>query len=229
MNAKYISLGLVTAAGVVSALAADPITSMDWQFGTSDNPSAASFPVGGNPFGASATATVDPGAGVGYYEGTFDAGGFEPGGYGSLTGGWDILSGSVTLALDLMPATPTTLLSYTLTLNQFVSANPEFPYPFTVSFSVPNSTLVNTVTLEGPTANNGNWVQSTYQWDNLSVSGPVGLTISSDTGKGLLLDRVQFNVTGSLVAIPEPTTSQLGFVGLAILGFLSWRRSKATV
>lgn len=229
MNAKYISLGLVTAAGVVSALAADPITSMDWQFGTSDNPSAASFPVGGNPFGASATATVDPGtAGLGYYEGAFDAGGSFPGGYGTLSGGWDILNGSVTLAMDLMPATPTTLLNYTLTLNQYVS-NGNVPYTVTVLFSEPNAQLVNTVNLEGPTVDGGTWVQTTYQWDNLSVSGPVGLTFSSDAGKGLLLDRVQFNVTGSLVAIPEPTTSQLGFVGLAILGFLSWRRSKATV
>lgn len=228
MNAKHISLGLVTAAGVVSALAADPITSMEWQFGTSDNPSAASFPVGGNPFGASATATVNSGAGVGYYDGTFDvAVGTDPGSYGTLTGGWDILNGGVTLALDLMPATPTTLLSYTLTLDQYVS-NGNFPYTVTVSFSEPNAQLVSSTDLEA-TGNGGKWVQTTYQWDNLVVSGPVGLTFSSDTGKGLLLDRVQFNVTGSLVAIPEPTTSQLGVVGLAILGFLSWRRSKATV
>ncbi len=219
MKPKQITLGLVAVLAGATAFAADPITSMEWQFGTSDNPSSVKPPPADNPFGATGMATISPGIGVGYWEGVF----LDDAGYGTKTGVWDILNGGVNVGTDMLPATPSTLLGYTLTLDQFVSpAN--FPYSQQVSFSIPDAPVVTSNVLENTA--NGQWVEFTYQWSGLSVSGPVGLTFFSDAGKGLLLDRVAFNVTGNLVAIPEPTVTQLGVMGLAILGLLSWRRGK---
>lgn len=221
MKTKQIIGGLVAVFTGATAFAADPITSMEWQFGNNDNPATVTPPPEQNPFGATGTATITPGVGTGYWSGTFLEG--VDTGYGTKTGIWDIGNGGVQVGIDLVPATPSTLLDYTLTLDQFVSPG-NFPYSQQVGFSISDAPVVTSSALESTA--NGQWVEFIYQWSGLSVSGPVGLDITSDLNKGLLLDRVAFNVTGSLVAIPEPTVTQLGVMGLAILGFLSWRRGK---
>lgn len=227
MKTNQILGGLVAVLTGATAFAADPITSMEWQFGTSDNPSTVKPPPADNPFDGTGMATISKGeAGTGYWSGTFLEG--IDSGYGTKTGLWDIGGtadpGGVQLGIDLYPTTPSTLLGYTLTLDQFVSSG-NFPYALEVSFSLSQTPTINSTVLEN--AANGQWVETVYTWSGLSVNGPLGLTISAESGKGLLLDRVMWNVSGNLSAIPEPTVTQLGVMGLAILGFLSWRRGKS--
>lgn len=222
MKAKLVLGGVAVLMSVPSVLAADPTTTMVWEFDNADNPAVVEPGPAENPFSGIGTATINQGTGTGYWSGVFLD---DPGlGYGTPTGLWDILNGDVSLSIDLF-ASPGTQVTYELTVGQFVSPQ-NFPFSSDLSFSIPDGQLVSQSGVEN-TPNGGTWVESTYLWENLSVNGPLSLTLSSVTGAGLLLDSLAISVTGSLVPIPEPSAAQLGLLGLGMTLLWSARRRKA--
>jgi len=228
MNRNNILAGITAFGMGLSALGAGTETIMTWNFDTSDNP-AIGEPGAANPVPATGTANIQYGVGLGYFPGTVvdpDV----PLNFGSATGVWDIggAGTGVKMDIDLYPATPTTKLDYKVVVRQFASTAPQvgFPYSPNVTFSIPGYQLVGTPVEEESTAN-GVWIKSTYSWQQLSVAGPITLTMGADSGKGLLLDSLAFSVTGDLVPIPEPSVGQLGAVAALMLGIGPFRRTKA--
>lgn len=215
MKPKQILAGVALLSAVVPALAAD-VTTISWQFGTADNPVEVTPPPASNPSGATGTLEINDGTGTGYWSGTM----LDDATYGTPTGVWDILNGSIDVSIDRIPGGEA---DYTLKLTQFVSLPGGFPFALPVSFSLPGSTLVSQTLIENTSI--GQWVESTYAWQNLTGLDGLSLTISSDPGKGLLLDSLAIEVSGILVPIPEPTVAQLGALGVLGLGLLSGRRS----
>ena len=212
MNSITIKSVLALGVGALTGFAADPVSSFEWTFGTSENP-AEFTPAGAeNPFGATWTADVDVGVGTGYYSGVFR----DNPAYGTQTGMWDILTGGVTFELDRMPETTVDL---TVTVRHFVSLPGGFPFSLGLSFSLPGGSLVGESAIQHATA--GDWVESTYAWQDLTSSGPITLSIFSEPGRGFLLDNLAVDVTGILVPVPEPGTATLlalGAFGLMALG-----------
>lgn len=221
-------LAVLSAFGMtVSSLGADP-TTVFWGFDTADNP-AIGTPDTTNPYPSTGTAEINSDFGEGYFPGTVvipDV----PLNFGTATGVWDIggAQGGVTMGLDLYDPTPGTPLAYTVVVRQFASTAPQvgFPYSPNVTFSVPGWALDSQV--EKEITVNGTWIESTYTWQQVAASGGITLTMSSDPGKGLLLDSLAFSVLGDLVPIPEPSASQLGGLAALMLGIGAFRRSKTT-
>ena len=215
MKPNQILAGLACLMAAAPAFSAD-VTSITWQFATDANPVEITPAAAVNPYGAKGTLEITPGTGTGHWSGTM----LENPAYGTATGLWDILAGSVDVGIDKIPAAEA---DYTLTMKQFVSPGGLFPYALNVSFSLlgtpdaSNSTVIESTSL-------GQWVESTYEWHNLTANEGLSLTISTTPGAGLLLDSLAIEVTGILIPIPEPTVAQLGGLGLAALGFLSLRR-----
>jgi hypothetical protein len=214
------SLTALLWAGV--AMAAEPVTTMVWEFSTPDNPATVKPPQESNPAGGTGTVTVNAGVGLGYFPGKFEPLGEPTNDYGTQTGLWDILNGDVKLDVDLMPAAPDTKLNYTLTLTYFVSPQ-NFPYSQNVTFSIPGVQLVSQTGIENTVQ--GTWVEGVYAWEQLSVPGALYLVITPEAQRGFLLDSLAFSVTGNLVPVPEPSTSALALFGLAFLGFAGRRRN----
>ena len=216
MKPQAVLSTLALVAGTVTSFAADadPVSSYEWNFSTSENP-AEFTPVGPeNPFGATWTADIDVGVGTGHSAGVFNP--ENPGAFGTQTGMWDILSGSVTVTIDLMPATT---VDYTLKVTQFANLPGQFPFSMNLTFSLPGQTLVSSTSVQ--TGLEGDWIESTYVWQDLTSSGPITLTIFSDPGRGFLLDNLAVDVSGILVPVPEPTTPTLlalGTLSLLTLG-----------
>jgi hypothetical protein len=222
MKTKHlVILAAAASASALTALAQDtPTTTMVWDFSTPDNPASVT-PTSQNPFNVTGTATIVPGVGAeGYSAGVFLN---RPDFYGTATGLWDMLNGSVTIDLvDQLAGTENGMLDYTLVVRHFVSPPPGFPYPSTISFSVPGAQLDSQVAQE--VAGLGSWVLSTYSWQQVPVDGLVSLTMSTEANRGLLLDSLSFSVIGELVPIPEPSVAQLGALAALVLGLGSVRR-----
>jgi len=217
-----IPFAAVASCLLLNGFAADATTTMVWDFSTPDNPSVIQ-PASANPFNAYGTATIVPGlGGEGYSSGVFLNNSAL---YGTATGLLDLLNGNVTLGLDQLAGTPTGTLDYTLVIRQFISNPPGFPYPPTLQFSIAGVNLVSQTRQE--TAAVGSWYLSTYSWDNVAVSGPVTLTLSTDPNRNLLLDSLSFSVIGDLVPIPEPSVAQLGGLAVLMLGLGTLRRKKS--
>jgi hypothetical protein len=227
MNTKHTAI-IVAAiiGGATAAVAAENDTTMVWDFSTPDNPSVQQPAGADNPFNAEGTVTVDVGLGGGGY---FSGVAFPefPGFYGTATGVWDLLNGSVTVGLDQLAGTAGGLLDYTLVLRQYVNNPPGFPYSPTLQFSIPGGNLVSQVAQETIASAGASWVVSTYSWQQVAVDGFITLTVSTEENRGLLLDSLSFSVMGDLVPIPEPGVMQLGVLGALILGLGRVRRSKA--
>jgi len=199
---------------------------MSWNFDTAQNPAPA-VPDPANPVPATATAEVAPGFGIGYVPGKLELPGFD---FGAATGLWDIggNGAGVKIDLGLYGATPTTLLDYQVVVGIFASTGltPDFPYSAGVQFSIPGAVLTGTVIKQ--TTSSGQWIESTYAWQQLAIgSTPVTLTLSDGpSSSGLLLDSLTFSVFGDLSPIPEPSVSQLGALAAVALGLGALRRSK---
>jgi hypothetical protein len=219
MKNRLILLSLAAVSAAVGASAAEPLTAMKWDFGTSANPSVVK-PADANPFNATGTTSITPGAGIGYSSGIFLG---DPG-FGTATGLWDILNGSVTLGLDMYPATPATTLDYSLVVNHFASPAPGFPYSSELFFSIPGAQLISQITKESPTE--GFWIESTYTWQQLTVSGTIELTVTGKPNSGFLMDALAFYVAGSLTPIPEPSVAQLGVAAAFMFGLFGMRNRK---
>lgn len=218
-------LACVTACSMAAtSFGADSLVSMSWGFDTADNPATAT-PGEANPIPATGTAEITVGFATGYSPGPFVS---PPLNFGTATGIWDIGPGGVKMDVDLYAATPEAKLDYSVVVRQFASTAPSvgFPYSPVVTFSVPGWTLASQV--EKEVTSNGTWIESTYTWQQLSVSGPVTLTMTSDGQRGLLLDSLAFYVLGDLVPIPEPSVTQLGALGAFLLGIGAFRRRKRT-
>lgn len=212
MKLTSTKLAVALVIGTLTAVAADPVSSYEWTFSTSQNP-AEFTPATENPFGATWTADVNFGQGTGYHQGRFDN---DPG-YGTVTGMWDIGAGDVTFELDRMPLTTVDLM---VTVRHFVSLPGAFPFSLGLSFSLPGQTLVSQSSFQ--IASSGDWVESTYAWQDLTSSGPITLSIFSEPGRGFLLDSLAVDVTGILVPVPEPATVSL--LALGAMGVLALRR-----
>jgi hypothetical protein len=223
MKRNHILAGITACSIVAGALGAE--TKMTWGFATGDNP-ALGQPDAANPFPATGTAEVTKGVGVGYIPGTFVVPGFD---FGTATGLWDIGPGGVKMDIDLYAATPTTKLDYRVVVGMFASTGlqPGFPYSPNVSFSIPGGQLTGDPLVK-ETTTSGQWIESTYTWQQLSVNGPLTLTMSAEAGRGLLLDSLSFSVMGDLVPIPEPSVAQLGALAVLMLG-IGAVRSRKTV
>lgn len=222
MKPKQILVSLTAFLWAGVAMAADPVTTMVWEFNTPDNPSTVQPPPESNPAGGTGTVTVNAGVGLGYFPGKFEPLGEPTNDYGTQTGLWDILNGDVKIDVDLLAATPDTKLDYRLTLKYFVSPQ-NFPYSQNFTFSIPGVQLVSQTGFENTVQ--GTWVEGVYAWDQLSVPGALTLVITPEAQRGFLLDSLAFSVTGNLVPVPEPSTSGLALFGLAVLGFASRRRN----
>lgn len=226
MKRNQILAGLTAVGMAATSLGADSTTTMYWGFDTADNPSIGE-PDAANTVPATGTANVNADFGEGYFPGTVvipDV----PLDFGTATGVWDIggAQGGVTMGLDLYDPTPLTPVAYQVVVRQFASTAPSvgFPYSPNVTFSVPGWTLNSQV--EQEITPNGTWIESTYSWQQLTVSGAITLTMSSDAGRGLLLDSLAFSAIGDLVPIPEPGVTQLGALAALMLGIGGFRRSR---
>jgi len=223
MKRNHILAGVTACGMAASALGADTVTTMFWDFATADNPAIAA-PADTNPFPAVGTAAITVGVGEGYFPGAVVIPGLS---FGTPTGVWDIGPGGVQMDMDIYDPTPESPLSYTVVVNQFASAAGGFPYSPNVGWSIAGAQLVSQQTKEVvPGANGGTWIESTYTWQQLSVSSGITLTMTSDPGKGLLLDSLAFSVMGDLIPIPEPSVTQLGALAALMLGLGAFRRSK---
>jgi hypothetical protein len=227
MKTNNLALLVASASCVgLTAFAADPATtSMVWDFSTPDNPSVQQPTGDTNPFDAVGTVTIETGLGGGGYFGGVAYPEF-PGDFGTATGVWDTLNGSVTVGLDQLAGTAGGLLDYTLVLRQYVNNPPGFPYSPALQFSVPGVELVSQVPVETIQSAGASWVVSTYRWQQVAVDGFISLTLSTDPNRNMLLDSLSFSVTGDLVPIPEPNVAQLGALAALMLGVGSFRRSK---
>lgn len=222
MNKNHILAGIAAFSVAGSVLAGAPETKMSWGFGTGDNP-AVGVPADSNPIPATGTATVTKGTGLGYFPGTLVVPGFD---FGTATGLWDIARGGVQVDLDVFGATPDAKLDYTLVVGMFASTglNPGFPYSANVTFSIPGAQPVGNPVIKQSTTS-GDWIESTYAWSQLEVgTGPITITMSSASGRGLLLDSLAFSVMGDLAPIPEPSVAQLGGLAALMLGIGAFRR-----
>lgn len=222
MKRHYTLAGIVACGMAVTSFGAEA-TTMFWGFDTADNP-AVGQPGENNPLPATGLAEVTPGFALGYFPGVPDIGL----NVGTATGVWDIggAGSGVQMDIDLFAATPEAKLDYTVVVRQFASTAPQvgFPYSPVVGFSIPGWTLESQV--EQETTPNGTWIQSTYTWQQLSVGGPITLTMTADGSKGLLLDSIAFSVMGDLVPIPEPSVTQLGALAAFMFGLGMFRRRK---
>lgn len=226
MKTKHLAILAVAATcASSSAFAADAETTMAWDFSTPDNPSVQQPAGDTNPFDAIGTVSITPGlGGGGYFSGvaypTF------PGDFGTATGVWDLLNGSVTVGLDQLAGTPGGVLDYTLVLRQYANNPPGFPYPSSLQFSIAGAELVSQVPVETIQSAGASWVVSTYRWEQVAVDGFITLTLSTEPNRGALLDSLSFSVTGDLVPIPEPSVAQLGAMAALLLGVGGLRRPK---
>lgn len=221
MKPKQTVVGLTALLCAGVAIAAEPVTTMVWEFSTPDNPSTVQPPPESNPAGGTGTMTVNAGLGLGYFSGKFEPLGEPTNDYGTQTGLWDILNGDVKIDVDLLAATPETKLDYTLTLTYFVSPQ-NFPYTQNFTFSIPGVQLVSQTGIENTVQ--GTWVEGVYAWEQLSVPGALTLVITPESQRGFLLDSLAFSVTGNLVPVPEPSTGAMALFGMAFLGFAARRR-----
>ncbi len=227
MKLEQVIGGLAVLLSGVVTVQADPTTTMDWEFSTSDNPATVTPDTSVNPFGATGTAAIDQSNGDGYQAGTlFEQ--YGQTGYGTQTGLWDLLNaGTMELSLDKQAAAGATL-SYTLTVDAFFSSPLSFPnISDAMTFSLPNAQQVSRTQLNS--GDKGAWYEVVYSWNQVNTSGPISLTLTSPAGLGatdLVIDRIQFSISGNLAPIPEPTVVQLGAVGFAALGLWSWRQRR---
>jgi hypothetical protein len=210
-----------------SAFGADPVTTVYWGFDNSANP-AIGQAAATNPYTFTGTAAIDVGLATGYYPGKVVIPDVDLN-FGNATGVWDIGPGSVVMGLpELVDATPETTLSYSVIVRQFASTAPSvgFPYSPIVTFSTPGAQQTSQVEVEQTV--NGVWIETTYNWQQLTANGPITLTMFSDGNKGLLLDSLTFSVMGDLVPIPEPSVAQLGALAALMLGLSTVRRNKVS-
>jgi hypothetical protein len=237
MKSTQILTGIAALSASLSGFGADAVSTWSWGFEASDNP-AITKPTDGNPFAGTGTATISVGTGEGYFADVVELSNLTGLNFGTATGVWDVLSnasgtaiGGATLGIDLYAPSPEALLDYTVVIRHFASTpvGGFQPYPGTVNFSIGGSTKVSeTVVQNVPGAGGGSWIESTYAWENLSVNGPITLTLSSDPARGLLLDSIAFSVMGDLVPIPEPSVTQLGALAALLLGVGAFRRTRTT-
>jgi hypothetical protein len=200
--------------------AAVMVTSLDWQFSTSANPASPTAAV--NPSGATATLSVNKGAtGVGYVSGTWESVSGSPG-FGTASGLWNTSSGSFQLGLGAQSVTPGATLTYTLQIDQCLA---DFALPGTLVIS---GNPERTSRVETQHVSVGSWNRDTYTWTVNPVSGPLTLTITAGAGTGdLLVDRIQWGISGDLAAVPEPMLTQsVAAAGLALFGLWCHRRRK---
>jgi len=218
MKLRQIIAGIV--ASLSLALTGQATTTeLDWQFSSFGNPAPPTTAV--DPSGGTATATFSGGVNTWFFSAASpDLFGL----YGTTqTGLWDMQNSQLALNLNRVPAS---LLNYTLVIRQFVDPNGAF-FPGTFSFSIPNAQFDGRTIVEQQTGNMlGMWVADTYHWNQLSPLGTISLNVAPGEGNGhLFLDEVKFTIVGE-IAVPEPSSVQMGVAGLLTLGFYFWRRRK---
>ena len=228
--------------GAVAIMAATAATShaaiFDWSFATSPNPSTAV--ASSNPTGAVGTSTAAAGAlGEGYEPGYLSttASDLSPTQaktmYGDRTGIWGVggTGGQIALNIGAYAATPTTELTYTVKVTEFVgtSANIDlFPGAYTISGAPVGYTPPTGVTV-GASGTEGSWRMDTWTFKVTPGMSPLSLTIAplNQIGNSISVDAIQWTVDGdlSLVAVPEPMLATgLTAAGLVLFGL--YRKSK---
>jgi hypothetical protein len=158
----------------------------------------------------------------------FGAGSGGPNGvFGPPTGLWDVQGGGqIHLTLDRTSASP---VDFTVVITEF--ADRSF-YPGTISFSLPGVVHVGETVVVPQTGNmTGSWYAETYQWSQVNLGGnTITLDITPDIsvpGAALLVDDVQFSITGNLTVVPEPGFSGLAAAGLLAFAMRNWSQRKA--
>ncbi|MGD0538648.1 MAG: PEP-CTERM sorting domain-containing protein [Verrucomicrobiota bacterium] len=229
-STTFIGSLAVLVSGVTATQAAMS-TTFSYDFSTGGSPPGTysiTPDVSINPSSATGSDVVNAGSGTGYYSGTFSPElPTDPTlgqNYGTQTGVWDTLNGSLQLSVPQRQAVST--VSYTLTIDLYATGT-GFPYSSGLTFSVPNSTLNSSVPISAVTPAGGRWYESVYSWTGLTPSGPLSLSVFGTLNNGLLVDRVQWQILGDLAPVPEPTVVQLAAVGSVILGFAAWRRRQS--
>jgi hypothetical protein len=176
------------------------LTTMDWKFSLPGNPTALDTN-STSLYGGGATATFY-GTNNTYYPGTAPGG--SNGYYGSPTGLWDMNDGHLLLTLGF---TSFDLVDLTLVITHFVDGQ---AYPGMAIFSGnglpdsnPNYTGTSRTVVIPQWGNMGGfWAADTYTWSQVSldVYKPFSIDIIPGNGYGgeMLLDEVQFTITGGL-------------------------------
>ena len=220
MKASEIILSIGAGLSLVLTSQAQPTTNtLDWNFSFAGNPSPINASGTTNTSGGTPTATF-VGNNNTYFFNTTPLGGAN-GYFGARDGLWDVNNGELDLSLNRTAPSP---VNYWLVITQFIDNQ---LYPGTVGFSVPNAQFVNRNVVVPQSGNMGGfWAADTYSWTGVSLPGtPVTMNINPGTiGTALLLDDVQFTISGVLIPVPEPGISQIAAVGLIAFGMVSWFR-----